>query len=284
MHLDRRRGFTLIELLVALILLIIVGGGLYQVLITVQRVSLKQTEVSNLHGNLRAGMQLIQSELQEIATNNGAGALSTDTDITAMTQTLLTYNAMRGVGETCEVPSTTAVKVRKSSYAGRAPIANRDALRLYTDADTAQVADDTWPPYPILQVDGDVCPDGEAAWALTIATIPVLANVSVPGPIRTYETMQIGLVNDAGQDWLGIRSISGAEAALVPVVGPLTSTGLRFDYFAGDGSAAVLTSDVKAIRITLRGITDRTVSTGLGSALGNPSDSLKFQVQLRNSR
>ena len=276
-----RRGFTLIELLVALILLIIVGGALYELLITVQRVSRRQTEVSSMQGNLRSGMQLVQSELQEIATN--ATASPATSDITAMTSTLLTYNAMRGVGETCEV-SATLVKVRKSSYAGRDPIATRDALRLYTDADTTQVADDSWPPYAISGVNGAAaCPDGNAAWGLTVVGVPV-ASVWVPGPVRTYEIMQIGLVNDAGQDWLGIRSISGAEATLVPVVGPLTPTGLQFDYFAADGSAAATASDVKAIRVTLRGITDRTVSTGLGSALGNPTDSLKFQVQLRNSR
>jgi prepilin-type N-terminal cleavage/methylation domain-containing protein len=277
-----RRGFTLIELLVALILLIIVGGGLYQVLITVQRVSQKQAAVSSLQGNLRAGMQLIQGELQEIATN--ATASPATSDITAMTSTLLTYNAMRGVGETCEV-SATLVKVRKSSYSGRDPVATRDALRLYTDADTTLITDDTWPSYAISGVNGAAaCPDGAAAWGLTVTTIPTPTNVWVPGPIRTYETMQIGLVNDAGQDWLGIRSISGSEATLVPVVGPLTSTGLNFAYFAADGSVTATTTAVKAIRITLFGITDRTVATGLGSARGIPRDTLMFQVQLRNSR
>src|SRR6185436_8061648 len=108
-----RRGFTLVELLVSMIMLLIVGGAFYQLLLTVQRVSTKQTEVSALRGNLRAGMQLIQSELGEVFTNAAAAT----TDIVSMSPTAFQYRAMRGVGETCDI-TTSHIKAKRALWNG----------------------------------------------------------------------------------------------------------------------------------------------------------------------
>lgn len=283
---SKRHGFTLIELLVALIMLVVVAGAMYNLLITVQRVTRRQTEVSNMQGNLRGGMQLVQSELQELATYSTLGT----SDINSMSSTLLNYNALRGLGETCGA-TPTQVKIRQSSYTGvRDPSTTTEQLLLYVDNDSTLTTDDVWVQLPVTGVAAGTCTTGAAtpSWDLAVA-VPYTASqiaslIPVPGPIRTVERMEIGKVTNSGNDWLGIRSVTAGEAGLIPVIGPLTTNGLSFAYLDGADATTSVASAVKTIVITLRGITAAQVNTGTTSALGNPTDSLVIRVQLRNSR
>lgn len=283
---SKRHGFTLVELLVALIMLVVVGGAMYSLLITVQRVTRRQTEVSNMQANLRGGMQLVQSEIQELATYSGAGT----SDINSMTSTLLNYNAVRGLGETCGV-TPSLVKIRQSSYTGvRDPSSTTEQLLLYVDNDSTLTTDDVWAQLPVTGVGTGTCTTGPAtaSWNLAV-TVPYTTSqiatlIPVPGPLRTIERMEIGKVTDSGNDWLGIRSVTAGEASLIPVIGPLTTNGLSFAYLDGADVTTTIPSAVKTIVITLRGITAAQVNTGTTSALGNPTDSLVIRIQLRNSR
>ena len=281
MGVEQRRGFTLVELMVALVLLVIVGGGMYSLLVTMQRVNRRQTEISGMQGTLRTGLQLVQSELQEVATNSPAGS----SDILSMSATSITYRAMRGMGETCSV-TTTAVKIRQSSYSGlRTPTSPREGLLLFVDGDTAKAADDRWFRTDSPTITSSTCPDGSPAWSFSVTlTAPAVADsITVPGPVRTFEQMQLGVISDGGQNWLGIRSISAGDAALLPVVGPVTSNGVGFGYFDGNVSATGTPASVKTIVITLRGITQKLANTGTAGALTILRDSLTVRVQLRNS-
>ena len=289
-----RRGFTLIELLVALVMMVLVAGGIYSLLSTTHRVSRKQTEISNLQGNLRAGLNLVQSELQEIYTDAAVGA----SDINAMSAATLDYMAMRGIGESCGLTmGGGAVQIRQDGYSGRPPDHNgRDRLLLFQDRDTLTSSDDVWLDLPITGLGQGVCTVGDPgpSWDLVVPSLiadflvhPVSGNqlVFAPGPIRTVERMELGLVNDAGKDWLGIRSSSsGTEPALIPVIGPLTASGLEFLYFDGSNAPTLSTTAVKTIIVKLRGVSAEQVTTGLGSTLGKPEDSVLVRVQLRNSR
>ncbi len=277
-----RRGFTLIELLVSLILLVIVGGGIYQTLLVVQRVSLRQTEVSATAGAVRSGVQLIQSELQEITNNSSVGT----SDIVSISPSAIGYNAMRGIGEACEI-STTSVKVRQGSYQGlRIPTAGRDQILLFFDGDSLKRTDDHWHSVGFGSPTASTCSDGTASWTLSFSTALTTTqsdSVWIPSPIRTSEEMEIGLVNDNGKDWLGIRSVSsGTEPALLPAVGPISA--LTFQYVDKTNSVTATRSAVSTIKIVLTGITDRAVPTGVGSAVGNPTETLRIIVQLRNSQ
>lgn len=280
MSTHRRGGFTLIELLVSLVMLILVATAMFSTLTTMQRVTRRQTGVAQMQGSLRSGLQLIQTELQEIATNNAAAT----SDIRSLSATAVRYRAMRGIGESCEV-SATGVKIRQSSYNGlHAPTTGRDGLLLFLEgADSTLTTDDSWLELTPIVVTASNCPDGDAAWTVTtpVAT-PALA--WVPGPIRTYEEMAIGFKTDAGQNWLGIRSLGLGEAELIPVVGPLDANGVGFLYYDVDGNETATASAVASIVITLRGVTDRTVNVGVGSTLAIATDSLSVRVQLRNSR
>jgi hypothetical protein len=59
---------------------------------------------------------------------------------------------------------------------------------------------------------------------------------------------------------------------------------VNFSYLGDNNWVAATPSTVKSIVVTLRGVTDRRVNTGVGSAQGTVSDSLQFRIQLRNSQ
>jgi len=290
---NNRRGFTLIELLFSLFMMVIVAGGIYSLMVTVYRVTRKHTEISKVQGSLRAGMELTKSELQEIYTDGATGA----TDILNGTATAIIYSSMRGIGETCGItPGGGAVQIRQSSYSGRIPEPGRDILWLFQDRDTLVSSDDVWLPRPITgRADGtctilpadpswDIAVPGLVVGDLIDAVGGVDPLVHAPGPIRTAETMEMGLVTDAGEDWLGIRSVSGLEAALTPVMGPLEPGGVDFQYLDGAEIPTGNWSAVKSIVLKLRGISPELVNTGLGSALATKTDSVVVRVHLRNSR
>jgi prepilin-type N-terminal cleavage/methylation domain-containing protein len=285
-----RRGFTLVELLIALVMMVLVAGGIYSLLGTTHRVTRKQTEISNLQGNLRGGLNLVQNELQEIYTDAAVGA----SDIYTMTAVNLDYDAMRGIGESCGLTiGGGAIQIRQDGYSGREPVLGRDRLKLFQDRDTLLSSDDVWLDLPITDVGQGVCTVGapDPSWNLVVPSL--LADdlidafsgdplVFAPGPIRTIERMELGLVNDAGKDWLGIRSFN--DAALIPVIGPLFTGGLEFLYYDGASVPTGAPSAVKTIVVKLHGISAEQVTTGLGSAVGKPRDSVMVRVQLRNSR
>ena len=288
---SNRRGFTLIELMLSMFMMVIVAGGIYSMMVTTYRVTRRLTETSNTQGNLRAGMQLMQSELQEIYTNAG----DVESDLISLSPTAINYSGMRGIGETCGITAGGgAVQVRQTGYSGREPMAGRDRLLLFQDRDTVTSSDDVWLEKPITGVAQGICtiPPAEAAWNLTVPGLvagelidPVGGVdpwVFAPAPVRTAERMEMGLVTDGGKDWLGIRAVDGGEDVLVPVVGPVS--GLEFKYYDGVPAETGIASEVKTIVVKLRGISAVTVNTGMGSALGSLTDSIIVRVQLRNSR
>ena len=296
---DGRRGFTLIELIVALVLLVIVGGSMYQVLLTVQRVTGRQTEQAAIHGNLRSGIQLIQGELQEIATNSLAGTPTSD--ILSMSATVLQYRAARGMGESCGTPTLTSVKIRQSSYSGLQTPLNGRRLYILWDRDTTKISDDQWASAPISgDATAGTCPDGQPSWDVALSsslagtiTVPIgeltaVANTPSAGegaiPVRIYETMEMGPFNDAGTIWLGLRSLSAGEATLVPVIGPLHEGGISFEYFDKARNGSTDPNTVTSIRVTLIAISTRDVSTKMDGTVGGLSDNIVIRAQLRNSQ
>src|SRR5262245_34105510 len=90
-------GYTLAELLVAVTLALVVTGLIYRSLQIMQSTTRAQSERSALQGNLRLAGQLMTAELEELQVNSGAGT----SDIVNMSDTSITYRAMRGAGMTC---------------------------------------------------------------------------------------------------------------------------------------------------------------------------------------
>lgn len=275
-----RAGFTLVELIVALLLLVVVGGALYKMLVVTQRTTRTQSERSTMQGALRTGSQLAIAELQELYTNAAVG----EAFITAMTPTQLDYRALRGYGLTCSVTNT-SIRIRKAGWSGfQQPVLTRHRVLLFSDGDSAGIAtDDAWIDMPINNVNASsTCPDGTAAWDLGIALPVPVAHIPIPGPVRTMEAMQLGLMTQGGRSWLGIRAVNVVGEQMTPLAGPLRANGLQFRYFANTATT-VTPAQVTAIELWLFGETERGAQRGIGGATQLLQDSVRIRVNLRNS-
>jgi prepilin-type N-terminal cleavage/methylation domain-containing protein len=281
-----RHGFTLIELMIALVLLGIVGGVTYQLLLNTQRLSTAQAERMNLQSAVRTGALVVPSELREVGIN-AAGA----SDLVHIATDSVTYNAMRGLGFTCSV---TATEIRLiNSFAlpfnsFRGVQAGRDAMLIYVDNDPTTDGDDQWITAPVNAVTTSTC-GGTAAIAITNDDITgsissgTIDAVVVGGPVRTFEVMRLKLYTLDGQSWLGAQSISAGET-VQPALGPLTANGFELAYFDVNGNATTNAANVRSMRITLRGVTERPIARG-GNVGANAyvQDSLVARVMLRNA-
>ncbi len=203
-------------------------------------------------------------------------------DLLGLAGDRLRYRAMRGIGESCQV-TTTTIKIPKASYAGlRPPTGGRDGVWLFLDGDSTRSSDDRWAALALDGVTVASCPGGDEAWALTVSLLPAdSATAITPGPVRTFEEMEIGQVQEDGQEWLGIRSVGLEEPGLVPVSGPVTWNGIRFAYLDGDDAPTTAPAAVRSVVVMLRGITEQPVGTGSGG-LVRGTDSLELRVRLRN--
>lgn len=275
------RGFTLVEMLIGLVLLGIVTTTIYRVLTSSQRISRAQAEQVSLQSSVRLGALAVASELREIGIN-AAG----NTDILAMSANGITYRAMRSSGLACQV-SATQVRISNTAntyFAARAIVPGQDSMVLFVERTPTIASDDSWLVLPITGVSASTCGATAAiALATTIntATTP-LAAIVTEAPVRTFEVMELAVLNSGGNNWLGVRSVSAGQA-LQPALGPIQANGLALSYLNAAGAVTANRAQVASIGITIRGQTDRTVRAGGQSPLALDQDSLTMRITLRNA-
>lgn len=272
------RGFTLVEMLIGLVLLGIVTTTIYRILTTNQRLSRAQTEQVSLQSSVRVGALAVASELREIGIN-----VAGNTDIVAMDSAGITYRAMRSMGLACQV-SATEVRIRRSAntfFSTRSIMPGQDTMLLYVEGNPNTSTDDSWLALPIFGVSNSSC-GGSPSLTITTTGVGPLASIVLDAPVRTFEVMQLGILNSGGQDWLGVGSVSGGQA-LQPALGPITAAGLGLAYFNAAGATTTNRAAVQSIRITIRGVTDRTVRRGGQNPLALAQDSLSMRITLRNA-
>jgi len=277
-----RRGFTLVELLMGLIIMGIVGAALARVFISQQRLTVAQVEQASMQSNVRTGTMILANELKEL----GAGA-SGGADIKSFSATTLTYRAWRSLAFACRI-GLGSVRVRTTPVFGARPIeAVRDSMLVFVEGDPSTNSDDAWVALPITDITNSTCPDGDPALRLGTPSPPNAADVQTDAPVRTFEIMEVAPVLAGGHNWLGARSVTkpGGEP-LTPVAGPITVAGLSFSYMDAFGNPTSFRSQVRSIRIVLRGQSDWNVRPGgaIGVPLQPLMDSLVTTVTLRNSR
>jgi len=280
------RGFTLVELMVVVVMMAIVGGATVRMLVNTQRISREQAERVGLQSNLRTGAFLVPSELAEVGIN------ATASDLQVMSANAIQYRAMRGSGVSCLVTPTEIRiwDVPDMPYYGLRNIDtnnNRDRALIFAEVDPADPDDDIWVDRQLTGVAPSTCA-GRSAIALTFADISAatpngIIDVTVGSPVRIYEVMRLESFTANGQLWLGARSVSAGEVALQPVLGPLAANGFQLEYFDGSGNPTGSATAVRAIRVTLRGLTQAAVSRGLGQANQVAQDSLVAMIALRNA-
>ncbi len=278
-----RQGFTLIEMLIAIVLLGMVSVLLFGVMTTAQRLSRTQAQQTLISGNMRTGELLVPYELRQI--NISPAGVS---DISAMGSDSITYRAMRGTGVACSITASEVRILTSTWYAYRNPVASRDTLLLFLEADPNLSSDDVWVPLPISSVNMASTCGARSAIALgttiNVVTYPLLSFLPTgvtEAPARTFETMQLKLMTSGGQNFIGARSVSNGDA-LTAAVGPVASSGLRMTFYDSTGAATTNVGRVRTVDVAVIGQSDGLARASATSGLTTLQDSMTTRVSLRN--
>ena len=298
-----RRGFTLVELMVAMVMTVLVGGVVYRLLINNQRVSRGQTARVGVQDNVRAGAIIAANELREIGYDSvpvtavaGISAVlgqAPSSDLLLAQPGRLQYRAMRGFGVTCAVPTAAQLKLRRALYYGvRDPVAN-DSIAIFVEGSTSIGGDDSWVRAKITGVGATTCTDGAAALSVNLSwpnagvgTAATAAEVQ-GGPVRVFEAMEMRYYVSGGKSWLGMKSLN-AGGGMEPVVGPIADStagqrGMTLEYFDKNDVATATATDVRAIKLTLKGVTEERVYKSGGQSSAVDTLSMSARVALRNA-
>jgi hypothetical protein len=94
--------------------------------------------------------------------------------------------------------------------------------------------------------------------------------------------MELRLYRSEGRSWLGMRSVSSNES-IQPLAGPLRDgDGLQLEYLDAAGGVTSVRSDVRSIRLWLRGESDGVAHFG-AQQYEPVALELSTQVGLRNA-
>ena len=289
-----RRGFTMIELLVALVLLGLVSAALYRVLVNNQRLYMAQTQRIDLSQNIRAAGSILPAEFRELDASEG--------DITAMSATSISMRAMRWLGFACNTPglggalTSVSVIVRGGApgqplfFGARAIDNAKDSVLIYYDGDPTSRVDDFWAVAGITSApNGQNCDDGTNGQRLLLninllGLGPNVANAIPAGsPMRGFERVVYQLYRPAG-DTSWYVGFQPANQTMQPLIGPVLSNGLTFQYFDVNGNVTAVRTQVARIDITVRARTTGAVRAGGQAAAATIVDSVVTSVALRNNR
>jgi prepilin-type N-terminal cleavage/methylation domain-containing protein len=261
-----RRGFTVVELLVVIVVAALVLGALVRTLSLNQQTSTIQNERIRSTQAMRGALEVLSAELREISPAGG--------DLVTMDDDALAIRAMRSLAIICEDRP-------RGSTAWRAimpgtPVASGDSVFVFADNDGETGTDDAWIATRLTSVAAGATCAGMPAWNLGFAAGgPFTADsVSSGAQVRSFDRLEYGLMAYAGRHYLGRRS-PGED--WTPIVGPLSSRGLRFAYLDADGSVTTTPTRVRQIRVVVR--TESPVRTGDGRQL---EDSMSVRVHTRN--
>ena len=289
-----RRGFTMIELLVALVLLGIVSAAVYRVLVNNQRLYMAQTQRIDLSQNIRAAGSILPAEFRELDASEG--------DITAMTSTSITIRAMRWLGFACNQPvlggaaNAISVIVRGGTpgqpmFFGSRAINDNDGVLVFYDGDKNSRLDDFWATGTITaSPNGQNCNDGTNGQRLLLNLNLLGLGPNVAGaiplgaPVRGWELVNYQLYRPAGDTSWYVGFQPAGAAGPQPLIGPVLTNGLTFQYYAADGAVTAVKSQVARIDIVVRARTAAAVRAGGQAEAATMVDSVVTSVALRNNR
>ncbi len=294
---NTRRGFTLIEITVALVMFSVVAMVLTRMLILSQRVTTAQATRAGLQSNLRVGSLVVPNELRMLNQSDS-------TDIAAVSDTSISYRAMRGYYVLCATPTQTSIKVINVQPSGfsfgyRAPVSG-DSAFLFFENDTLKMSDDKWAPVQITGVATSTCTFGSptpttyAAYTLTLGgagggintTKYPLAKFLVGAPLRTYELTTLAMYAVGSERWFGMCT-GALGCTLEPVLGPLASpNGVTITRYNDVGTVVTGTdfasrNSLRSLRIRFIGVAEQSISRG-GDTRTVIQDTLTTVVTLRN--
>jgi prepilin-type N-terminal cleavage/methylation domain-containing protein len=291
-----RRGFTLIEITVALVMFSVVAMVLTRMLIMNQRITTAQSTRAALQSNLRVGSLVVPNELRMLNQSDS-------TDIAAVSDTSISYRAMRGYYLMCALTSATSIKVINVQPSGftfgyREPKIG-DSAFVFFENDTLKMSDDKWAPVEITGVAPSTCvfPSGGttyAAYTLTFGgaggginttNFPIAKFVN-GAPVRTFELTTLTLYDVGGVKWFGMCT-GPLGCTPEPVLGPLASTnGITITRYNDVGTVVTGNTfadrnSLRSLRIRFIGVAEQAISRG-GDGRALIQDTLTTVVTLRN--
>ncbi len=261
-----RRGFTLVELMIVAVVGAMLVGATYQILLSSQRALTVQTAQIQGQQNVRAGLDILFSELREISRAEG--------DILTLGSDRIEIRAMRAFGLVCGTNATgSPVRVQKI---GRF-FEDGDSVMVFADNDTDIASDDTILAGAVGGIDTtQTCLGGDPAQLLTVpALAAALASdtVRIGAPVRGFKIYTYGLYVVDGENYLARRSGARTE----PLVGPLAPNGVSFTYVDSIGNVTTNPRAVSRVDVTLRS------KASVLNQQGYPvADSLSTAIYLRN--
>lgn len=270
------RGFSLAEAMVALLLTGIISGSVYRLLTSSQRLYRQQAQRIELNDNVRSAVVLLLGELRGLSATDPLGS-----DIVAMSESTITYKAMRNLYTTCAVHAIGNVVSLDTTVIGlRGLDAEVDSLLIFADSTSATLRDDKWLHRNVASLGrANNCPGGQPS--IDVGILPGLAaadSVLLGSPARGFEVVEVRRYRDAsGGVGLGARRYHKRTGwtGLQPVAGPLVATGFRLSYFDAGGHATSDAAHVARIGIIVIGRT---------ATVDYLVDTLATQVALRNYR
>lgn len=269
MNIRDRSGFTVIELLVVAVVGSVVVGSIYKILQTNQRTYTVQTAQVSNQQIVRAGLEVLSSELREVSSVGG--------DILGLGNDSIRVRSMRKLGLVCAVNQAT-MPIEVVIWEVGSTFIDGDSVYVFADNNPNTASDDSWLPatVSVAAAPTGACSDGTTGQRLQVHGIASDV-IQLGGPIRAYDTYTYGLFWVAG-DWHLARR--GSNNLVEPLVGPLlprSRSGLRFTYFDDTGSITATPTSVSRIDITLRAESD---ARGFdGNIL---SDSITTSIYSRN--
>jgi prepilin-type N-terminal cleavage/methylation domain-containing protein len=267
----RRRGFSVVELLVVTVLGSLILMAAYNVLVTNQRTY--TVNAANMQGQqtVRAGMELLFSELREISPEGG--------DLIRMDGDSVTIRVMRSAALICD---STAQGSSEQYRWDVVPLGDSlevaDSVWLFADHEPQTNSDNVWIASSVQAVVGSGSCGGQTAQTVRFAWGGAMGvdTPTVGGLVRTFETYTYGLGTHDGVPYL-IRRLE-PNGSYTPLVGPLRSgSGVSFQYLDTDGSVTGTAANVRQIIVTLRTMHEARDAQG-----DQVRDSLKTRIYTRN--
>ena len=195
-----RRGFTLVELMIVAVVGALVIGATYQILLSSQRALTVQTAQIQGQQTVRAGLDILFSELREISRTEG--------DILTMGSDRIEIRAMRAFGLVCGTNATgSPVRVQKI---GRF-FEDGDSVMVFADNDPDLSSDDTILSGAVSSIDTtQTCSGADTAQSLAVPALVAAAlasdTVRLGAPVRGFTIYTYGLYSVNGDDYLARKS------------------------------------------------------------------------------
>jgi prepilin-type N-terminal cleavage/methylation domain-containing protein len=272
---DNRRGFTLIELLVAMVLGVMVLGGVVQMMVVQGKGYRKQRELIDVRQTAREAVALLSWDLRQSVIGGSP--------LAAMSPGMIALRSPRGLGTICAKHASLA-RYGLWKTGGNIVAGVDDSALVY------QIGRDKWTVLKITAV-GTPAAMGVTACAWPGARPPDVvvefgvgtktdtSYIKIGAPFRSFRRVEYAQYQLNNRWWLGRRI--GAATSYDQLTGPLVApaNGLTFTYYDTLGAVTTNPSAVGSIAFTLR--TESFKNTYVGTTYVYQRDSLTTKVALR---